>query len=83
MARIKSYIFHILVAIDQLLNAIFAGYADETLSARAWRAEQKRKIFGILFRPIIDTIMFFEVDHCKRAHEAELNRRQLPPELRL
>lgn len=29
--------FQILVAVDQLVNALFGGYADETLSSRAWR----------------------------------------------
>lgn len=29
------------IAIDQLLNALLGGFADETLSARAWREGQK------------------------------------------
>jgi hypothetical protein len=76
------YILQFLIAIDQVFNTILFGYADETLSARAWRAEQKGKIFGRIFRPIIDLIMFFQKDHCKLAHEAEIKRRHLPPEMR-
>lgn len=30
----------ILIAIDQLANAVIGGWADETLSAAAWRTEQ-------------------------------------------
>ena len=29
--------FQILVAFDQLINTCIGGYADETLSSRAWR----------------------------------------------
>ena len=32
-----AYIKQILISLDQLLNAICNGYADETLSSRAWR----------------------------------------------
>jgi hypothetical protein len=82
MASMKKYIFQFLIAIDQVFNTLLFGYADETLSARAWRAEQKGKFFGKVFRPTIDFIMFFHVEHCKLAHESEVKRRHLPPEMR-
>jgi len=31
----------ILIAVDQLANAVIGGWADETLSSRAWGREQK------------------------------------------
>jgi hypothetical protein len=79
----KHYILQNLIAIDQVFNTILGGYADETLSARAWRAEQKGRFFGRMFRPAIDLVMFFQPEHCKLAHEAEMKRRHLPPEMRV
>ena len=67
-----------LVAIDQLLNTILGGHADETLSARAYRTEQSDKPFGKFFRPLIDTIFFFDKDHCYQSYLSEFERRQLP-----
>lgn len=74
----KFYILKILIAIDQLLNAILLGSPDETLSARAWRTEQKDKLFGKFFRPLIDFILFFDKNHCYKAYKAEVNKWQLP-----
>ena len=76
----KNYILQNLIAIDQVLNTILGGKADETLSARAWRAEQKNRIFGLIFRPLIDTILFFDPNHCYYSYLSEFYRRQLPSE---
>ena len=72
--------FQVLIAIDQLANAIFAGYADETLSSRAYR----HKMDGSRSWPawIIDHLFFWQEDHCKEAYESELERNQLPPSMR-
>lgn len=35
--RLKKYVYHLLVAIDQLFNALTGGAADETLSSRTYR----------------------------------------------
>ena len=82
MAGIKQYILQVLIAIDQVVNTLLGGYADETLSARAWRTEQKGRIFGRFFRPLIDLILFFDPDHCFHSYESEKKRRQFPLELR-
>lgn len=78
----KHYILQVLIAIDQVFNALLGGYADETLSARAWRTEQKDKIFGRFFRPLIDLVLFVQPDHCRKAYESEQTRRHLPPDMR-
>lgn len=67
-----------LIAIDQLLNTILGGYADETLSARAWRAERDEKIFGKIFRPLIDVVLFFDPMHCYTSYISEKERKQFP-----
>lgn len=72
--------FQILVAVDQLFNTIFAGFADETLSSRAHRLaiERGRK----WPEKIINALFFWQDAHCKEAYESELNRSQLPPSMR-
>lgn len=76
--KLKEYILQILISIDQLFNAILGGMADETLSSRAWRAEKSNKVFGKIFRPLIDTLMFFDKNHCFGSYLSEISRRQLP-----
>lgn len=70
----------LLIAFDQLINAYFKGWPDETLSSRAWRW-QKNKNRSWPCR-VIDTIFFFEPEHCRKSYENERNGRQSPPELR-
>ena len=69
------------IAFDQFLNALCGGWADETLSCRAWRQREKKKIWKIM-RHVIDVLFFWQKDHCKTAFESELQRRHLPKELR-
>jgi hypothetical protein len=73
-----TYLLHVLIAIDQLANALLGGAADETLSARAWRAEAQGKVLGRVFRPMIDAIFFFDPQHCRKAWLAEVHKQQLP-----
>jgi hypothetical protein len=80
MAAIKFWIIQNFIAVDQLINALLFGYADETLSSRAYRTEKNNKVFGKFFRPIIDTILFFDKNHCYWAYMAEVQKRQLPRE---
>lgn len=85
------------IAIDQLLNVFPCfGYADETLSARAYRASKNNRYPGKLLMPLIDVLFLWqkpddEVNalagevvrgHCRRAYHKEALRRSLPPEYR-
>lgn len=72
--------FQILVAVDQLMNTFFGGYADETISSRSHRAyvSGKRK----WTRNVINALFFWQKDHCKEAYESEIERTQLPVEMR-
>ena len=53
--------FQILVAFDQLINTCIGGYADETLSSRAWR----HKLDGSRSWPswFINKIFFWQDNH--------------------
>lgn len=68
--------FQILVALDQLVNTLFGGMADETLSARAWRHHLKGERTWLV--KIIDGLFFWQKDHCREAYESEVERKQLP-----
>ena len=85
------------IAFDQLLNVFPCfGYADETLSARAYRASKNNRYPGKLLMPFIDVLFFWQKQdeevnalvgeavsgHCRRAYWKEVLRRSLPPEYR-
>ena len=64
-----------LIAFAQLCNAIIppldgtVSYADETLSARSYRAHRDGKILGKVFMPLIDMLFFWQgAGHCKNAY---------------
>lgn len=72
----------ILIGIDQLFNTLTGGYADETLSSRAWRLYARHKLSGRILKPLIDTLFFWQKDHCYNSFLSEVERRQLPREFR-
>lgn len=78
--KLKRYGYHVVIAIDQLFNALTGGAADETLSSRTYRgamlADQPKKRWRVLYRFING--IFFDSNHCKTAYESELNRKQYP-----
>ena len=75
-----TYCKAVLIAVDQLVNALLAGFPDETMSSRAWRWEQD----GVRAWPrrVIDRLFFWEQNHCRESYQSEREGRQLPPELR-
>lgn len=72
----------VLIALDQLINALAGGWPDETISSRTWRWE----LAGVRSWPRrgIDLAarLFGDRDHCRESYESERLGRQLPPELR-
>lgn len=78
-----KYLLNVLIAFDQLVNALIGGAPDETLSAAAWKGAQQGKLLPRLFCPLIDALFYpFQRDHCRKAYEAELRREQLPESYR-
>lgn len=69
------------IAVDQFVNTLFGGWADETISSVAWRKRCESKGWALL-RALIDTLFFWQDNHCRSAWESEKNRLQCPPELR-
>ncbi len=70
------------IALDQLLNAAFFGYPDETLSCRAWRKDQAGQLAWRVIRRVIDLAFFWQKNHCQSAYQSEQNRNHFPGELR-
>lgn len=68
----------VLIAIDQLINTLLFGMADESLSARAFRNGHK-KHWGIAMK-VINALFFWQDDHCYESYLREKNRQQLPRE---
>ena len=72
-----AYWKQVLISVDQVLNTLFGGYADETLSSRAWRHYVK----GDHKWPcrLLDALLWFDPDHCRTSYESEIERRQQKP----
>ena len=82
-ARFRHRLKQTAIAIDQLVNAaLAAGWADETLSARAWRLDGTKRRWTVA-RRAIDAIFFWQAGHCRSAWMAEQKRLQLPPAYRV
>lgn len=76
-----TYLMQLLIAVDQLGNALLAGWADETISSRAWRLRETYRFWAVA-RVLIDGVFFLQENHCQEAFESERKRVQEPPELR-
>ena len=86
---LRAWTEQMLIAFDQLCNAIIppldgtVSYADETLSARSYRAHRDGKILGKVFMPLIDMLFFWQgAGHCKNAYIKEFERKNYPEEYR-
>ena len=71
----RAYWLNLAIGIDQLANTVLAGHPDETLSSRAWRAEQSGQRYWGWTRRAIDLLFFWQPGHCRAAYESERKRR--------
>lgn len=77
LARLKQ----IAIAFDQLINTLIpGGWADETISARCWRL-RSRGAWGVA-RLVVDSVLFFDKNHCEESYKSERLRLQCAPEYR-
>ena len=81
MPKLKEQPYQIIIALDQLFNALTWGWADETFSARCWRLKE-RNSFWALARCLVDGIFFWDtkedMKHCQWAFENEQKRVHMP-----
>lgn len=78
--KLKQYIINLLVAFDQFINVLFLGQPDETISSRAWRCKDSSSFWKFM-RKLIDTIFFWQKDHCYYSFIAEVERHQITTEI--
>ena len=78
--KIKTYLLNILISFDQLVNVLFLGQPNETLSSRAWRCKDVSSFWKFM-RKLIDTIFFWQKDHCYYSFIAEVERHQITTEM--
>lgn len=78
----KRWLHQVLIAADQLANAIASGWADETLSSRAYRCSQQGHKGWTIARKAINGLFFWQPNHCQQAYNSEQQRKHLPPEFR-
>lgn len=66
-----TWLLGILVAIDQLANAILGGSPDETISSRVGRAADRGDHLGIAIEALIDLpfALAGQRNHCARVIE--------------
>ena len=72
---VKQYLSNVVYSLDQLVNTLLGGFADESLSARSFRLSSTYRAWYIIM-VIINTV-FMNPNHCKHAFEHEVD---LPPE---
>lgn len=82
MQMLRHNVHQLGIALDQLGNIFISctfgekAWADETLSAHAWRWH----LDGIRDWPyrVIDTMLFWQKEHCRKSYDSELGGLQLP-----
>ena len=80
--RLRRWGKQVLVALDQLVNALFGGWADETLSSRCWRKRDKTRWKQARMALDFVAALLGDADHCRASYDSERLRLQCPPELR-
>lgn len=70
----RIYLIRIFVAVSVLLNVLLGGYSNQTFSARnwGWKREGKPNLVWL-----IDTLLWFDKDHCMTAWTYWVVRKEL------
>jgi hypothetical protein len=68
----RQWAANILLAIDQMANAVIRGDPDETISSRAGKSARQGKRWACILCRLLDRI---DPDHCEKAIEADRGKR--------
>lgn len=71
--------FEILLALDCLIGSFLGAWADETMSAYAYRKMLAGESRGRRWVRLIDALFVWQDNHCALAYAHDQARRQLPP----
>lgn len=69
---ILTYFRRLFVALDQLVNVIFGGEEDETVSSRIAKDRRRGRKFACVLCKILDWI---DPDHCEKSIERDRGKR--------
>lgn len=81
-----TYLMNLLLALDQLLNALLGGSCDETLSSRTYRMARTKGGSWAMFERFVNALFWRDVDdqgrrHCELSYLVEMARGHLPKAL--
>ena len=65
----SGYFLRLAIAIDQLFNAVLGGRPDHTISGRCGYHAKNGKKWAIVCEKIIDTLFFWQKNHCRESIE--------------
>lgn len=69
MAAITRYLWNLLIALDQLANALLAGDPDETISSRMGKAVREGRC--VLCRFLCGLLHRIDPNHCRKSIEED------------
>ena len=75
MNKVKLYFRNLLIAIDQLVNAVFAGDPDETISSRLGKVARSGKRTGAYY--FCKFLSLFDDRHCVKSIEEDEGKDQV------
>lgn len=77
--KVGRYFFNILIWIDQGFNTLLGGSPDHTISGRVgYNAMVHEKTWALLAEKVINTIFFFDENHCRGSIEWDIMERLYP-----
>lgn len=83
---VKKRILNILIVLDQLIWVLISlgkGSPDETISSASYRGWLHDHPIGKIAKPVIDFLFLpIQKNHCRKAWESEVLRKQLPKSFR-
>ena len=68
MASLRTYLWNLLVSLDQFINTALGGHPDETISSRAAKSRKRGKRWACILCRILDRV---DPDHCEKNIEAD------------
>ena len=79
-------LYQLLISLDQFLSCLVGlitgdAWADETFSSKCWRKGKVSKVWNTV-RVIVDSLLWFDKQHCFTSYISEAERKQLPEEFR-
>lgn len=71
--KLCKYFWNVLIAIDQLVNTIFGGDPDETVSSRSGKRQEEQ----LWAKYLCKLLNIFESEHCKKSIEEDEGKNQV------